>query len=293
MISLLLSTTFLKPLTFDGEPLSAFYAEEKDIPEAFKSLFTKNGDRWVLNVEIPGIDGVKSFLDFEKMNNSLRKERGDHKLLKDKMKLLGDRSIEDVIALLDRIPELEAELEAAGGGDPDKIEKLVEARIKSKLAPVERELTSTKTALETANATLKNYEAEKVTRTIHDAVRSASAKAKLLPEALEDALMLAERVFEVTDDGKVLVKENSGYGLGLDAAGWFTELQQKRPHWWGPSGGGGAGGNRTNGSGITNPWTSANWNMTEQGRIMRENPAQANALATAAGTKVGGLRPKT
>jgi len=41
-----------------------------------------------------------------------------------------------------------------------------------------------------------------------------------------------------------------------------------------------------------NPWKAETWNVTEQGNIVRTDRARADKLAAAAGTKVGGLKPK-
>jgi len=281
----------LKPLAFDDTTIKAFYANEEDVPEGIKSFYAKKGDRWELNVSIDGIEGVKTFTDFEKLNSALRKERNDHKLIRDKFKPIGDRDLNELLTASDRITELEEQLEAAAGDDPKKIDKLVEARIKARLAPIERERDQLKTQLETASVTIKTFEGEKRTRAIHDSVREASVKAKLLPEALDDALMLAERVMDVAEDGNVSVKEGSGYGIGLNPTGWLIEMQQKRPHWWGPTNGGGAGGNRGGGNGIKNPWTNENWNMTDQGALVIKDPGLAAQLAASAGTKIGGPRP--
>jgi hypothetical protein len=176
--------------------------------------------------------------------------------------------------------------------DPAKIDKLVEAKIKGRLAPVERERDALKTKLGEVETEVTTLKGDKKTRSIHDAVREAGTKLKILPEALEDALMLGERIFEIDDDGKIIVKDGAtGHTAGLDAQAWFVDMQKKRPHWWAPSGGGGAGGNRGGGNGINNPWTNEHWNMTEQSALVVKDAALAANLAAAAGTKVGGTRP--
>ena len=129
---------------------------------------------------------------------------------------------------------------------------------------------------------------------IHDAVRKAAVGAKILPEALEDALDRAERVFEVDDHGNVVTKEVLGTTPGLQASVWFTDMQKSRPHWWGNSAGGGAGGNRGgNDMGGKNPWSAEHWNMTEQGKLVQSDRAKAEQLAKAAGhaSAVGARRP--
>jgi hypothetical protein len=44
-------------------------------------------------------------------------------------------------------------------------------------------------------------------------------------------------------------------------------------------------------SGSKNPFTAANWNVTEQGRLVKVNPKMAASLAEAAGVKIGATRP--
>ena len=88
-----------------------------------------------------------------------------------------------------------------------------------------------------------------------------------------------------------MTKENVGCTPGISPEVWLNEMQSKRPHWWGPSGGGGAGGSGGQRQFTNNPWTNENWNLTEQGKILMENASRADQLAKSAGTTVGGKRP--
>lgn len=257
-----------------------------DIDSKFHELYTEKNGKF----ELTGIEGVKTQADVDRLQSALVKERQDHKAVRERMSLLGDRKIEDVLSQLDRIPELEQA--AHGKVDDNQLEKLVESRIRTKLAPIERERDAFKAKATEQEMLIENFTKKERTRSVHDEVRSAARKSKVIPEALEDALMLAERVFEIDEDGKVVTRDGVGVTPGVDASVWFTELQSKRPHWWGTSVGGGAGGSRSSVSSANNPWSAQNWNMTEQGRIYTENPKRAEQLARSAGTSVGGLRPK-
>lgn len=259
------------------------------LDEHVAALYTQRGDKFEIAVEIPGIEGIKSFTDFGNLNKALQKERADHRAVKDRFAPLGDRKPEEILTILDRVPELE--LKAAGAIDDAKIETIVNGRITAKLAPVERELQTAREALLTSQATIQGYQQKEVQRTIGDSVRSASSKSHVVESAVEDVTLLAERVFTLDETGKVVTKENVGCTPGISPEVWLNEMQSKRPHWWGPSGGGGAGGAGGQRQFTNNPWTNENWNLTEQGKILMENASRADQLAKSAGTTVGGKRP--
>src|SRR4051794_21653511 len=99
------------------------------VPAQFHELYTEKNGKF----EFTGVNGMKAQGDFDRINEALRKERNDHKTVREQIVKLGDRKVDDVLAALDRIPELEAA--AAGKLDAAKIDELVEQRIRSKLAP--------------------------------------------------------------------------------------------------------------------------------------------------------------
>lgn len=256
-----------------------------DLPEEIKKEYIPRDGKFHLDVE-----GMKTQADIDRLQGALTKERNDHKAVKERLSLLGDRKIEDVVAILDRVPELEAA--AQGKLDDEKINQIVESRVKQKLAPVERERDQLKSQLTEKEGVIQEYTAKERTRMIHDKVRAAATASKVLPEALEDALLLAERVFEVDEAGNVVTKDGVGVTPGIQPSVWFTDLQRTRPHWWGPSAGGGAGGNRGGVGGDKNPFTAEHWNMTEQGKLVQADRAKAEQMAKAAGTSIGGPKPQ-
>lgn len=205
-------------------------------------------------------------------------------------KVLGD--LAEVQAKLDRLPELEAA--AAGKLDDVKINGIVETRIKTKLAPVERERDQLKALVAEKDTAIAGYVAENKRRTITDAVRDAVSKSKgFITHAAEDATVYAERMLEVDESGRVVTKDNVGVTPGVDASVWLQEMQTRKPHWWGGTGGGGSNGSGAGGSGgEENPWTHESWNMTKQGQLVTTDRQKADRLAKAAGTVVGGPRPK-
>lgn len=273
--------------------LQAIYDAIDDIPEGFRELYTEKNGKF----ELTGITGVKTQADIDRLQTALTKERNDHKATKDLLKAWNDTGwkISEVQEKLDKYPELEAAAANAGVANEEKIGQLVEARIKSRLAPVERERDQLKTDLATRDQTIVGYQQKDRQRAIHDSVRKAATDAKVLPSAVDDALMLAERVFDVAEDGRVTVKDQVGFTPGIEPDVWLTEMQGKRPHWWPESSGGGSRGSKGNGTGMAkNPWSKEHWNLTEQGNYIRTNGMEKAAqMAELAGSKIGATAPAT
>jgi hypothetical protein len=258
--------------------LKTIYKDESEIPGEYKELYSERGGQY----ELTGIEGIKTDADVARLNESLRKEREDHKKTREALRAWDGFDHGDIQSKLDRLEELEA----VGGGklDDAKINQIVEARLRSKLGPLEREkakLTEQITA----------YQAQAKQRKIHDTVRAACVEAKVLESAIDDALTLAERVFDVDESGAVTVKDQMGFTPGSDAVAWLSELQPKRAHWWPASFGSGARDGKSGGF-AQNPFSAEHWNLTEQGRIVATNPQRAEQMAAAAGVRVGAGRPK-
>ncbi len=260
-----------------------------DIPEAYRELYTEKDGVFALT----GVQGVKTQGDIDRLDNALRKERGDHKETKTKLQVWGELKYDEVQGKLDRFGELEI---AASGNKEEmdsKLNEMTEARVASRLAPVERENGQLKTRLTEIEQKNKELMADKAVKCIRDAVCVAAMESKVITEALPDVLLLANAVFEVADDEIILTRENR-YGItpGLSAEVFLQEMQDKRPHWWPNSIGGGARGSRDGKGFANNPWSKEHWNMTEQGKIVTEHgDERADQMAKSAGTTVGGPIP--
>ncbi len=264
-----------------------------DLPENVREHYIEVEDkRTGKKVFVPDIAGDTNLLP---VTRSLRDEAGRYRTqLRDveqkygKIKAFEGMDPTEVLAKMDRI----AELEAANGGklDEKQLETLVETRIKTKTGPLERQIQTLMAENTELKTQVDGFKGKERSRKITDAVREAATQAKMQPEAIEDAIMYAERVMDVDEEGRVSVKES-----GLAPRDWLMDMQPKRPHWWGPSVGGGSRGNAgTFGDslGKENPFSHEHWNMTKQGEIYRADPKRAERLAAQAGTTVGGGRPR-
>lgn len=257
------------------------------VEAAFHSLYTQQTDGSYL---LTGVEGLKTQADIDHVTKSLIKERGDHKALRDKFAVLGERDPVDILADLDRIPELEAS--ASGKVDDTKLNEMVEARIKTKLAPIERENKQLQDKLTAAQIQVNDFSAREKRRTIHDKVREAAIASKMMPEAYDDVLMYADAMMDLTEDGRVVTKDQVGVTPGLDPTVWLTEMQQKKRYWWPGSQSGNSFGSEGGGNlGGENPWSATGWNLTKQAEIHSQDPKRADQMARSAGTTVGGMKP--
>jgi len=264
----------------------------EDIPEAFRELYTEQDGAFILT----GISGVKTQADIDRIHGGLTKERDEHKATKTSLHVWDGMDHKEVTTKLDRFAELEV---AAKGNKEEmdaKLDELTEARVLTRLAPVERESKTLKTRCDELEVLVGTLQGEKTRRTIGDQVLDACTKAKVEQTAQADVVMLANQVFEVGDDGKTVLTKENPYGVtpGIAPDVFLSEMQDKRPHWWPKSVGGGAGGSANSfGGGGANPWSDDGWNMTKQGEYLRANGTEkAEQMAKAAGTTLGGRRPE-
>lgn len=261
------------------------YESLEAIPADYRHLYVKVGDVY----KLVAAGQIKSQADITKLQNSLESERNAHKETKAKLAKFNGLDPEEVHQKLDRYDELEAS--AGGNLDETKINTLVEARIKSRVAPLERQVTELTNQLTEKDGQVTEFKNRETRRTIHDHIRKAGTEAKMLPEAIDDALMYGERIFDVQEGDRVIARDGVGVTPGIGPDVWLSEMKRTRAHWWPQSAGVGATGGK-GGVGGTNPFTFENWNMTEQGKLVNENRALAEQYAKAAGTSIGGQKPQ-
>jgi len=273
--------------------LKATYESEDDIPDGFSELYTERDGKW----ELTGVEGMKTEADVARVQSSLTKERAAHKTTKEKLRVWGDLDPDEVQTNLDRIPELEAQVEA-GGGKPDeeKIATLVEKRVARETAGLTRKVDQLTKDNAEKEEQIGVFRGRENGRLVEDAVREVWSQVR--EEAQGDVIMWAraQLVVEPGEDGapgKVVTKEGSGMPEGLDAKAWLDEVLPKKPHWLKPSGGTGANGaGDPTAPGGPNPWKSDTWSITKQAEIRKADPKRAERLAKNAGVDVNALEPK-
>lgn len=271
------------------DPLEIQYDSLSAVPEAFRPLYAEKDGKAVLT----GINGLKTSADVNNLQEALRKERNDHAAVKAQLTpwaSLGKKP-EEILSQLDRIKELE--LAAEGKLDDKKLNEMVESRLGQKVGPIERQLRDTTTTLETVTKERDTFRDMLFRREMSDSVRGIATEMKVLPTAIADVEMFAQFALERQEDGTFITKSGiPGVTPGIDPKGLLKEMQKQRPHWWPQSNGGGAGGGIGGINGDKNPWSAEHWNLTEQGKVIREHGmTKGEELARLAGSRIGATKP--
>lgn len=160
---------------------------------------------------------------------------------------------------LDALPDVKGYAEAA---------KVVEQKMKR----LQKELDDKNSALE---ATAKKYRDSQQSA----AVAKALAGQEWLDRDLAEVMVTSKLVWE--DDQLYFQHENQL--LGLDDG--VKSLIKAKPALLKSSGAGGSGYQPNGAAGkVANPWMKETFNLTQQGKILRENPQLAEQFRTAAAT---------
>lgn len=248
-------------------------AEEfAELPEALQEKYEENGDGYRLQVE-----GVEFPDDVEKLRNALEREKEERRKAKERLSSLPEDFDPDKWK---ELRELEEQVEAGkldekGREQLEKMKQQIEER-KNQEVEAERK-----------NRERAETHLEKLL--VQDRVRSAVEEAGIKGEYRDDVVDLliyrGQPTVEIGDDGpRAYVSADPEQP---DVREWVLawakgeEGQRYMP----PSekSGGGTQQGGAPGANGANPWSAEHWNITEQGRITRQDPKLAERLKTTAG----------
>lgn len=246
-----------------------------NVDENLKSLYAETTDgRYQIRADIAFQP------DFERVRDTLTKERANNKELNAKLK------------------ELQGKLDAYGGIDPTGVKgmqtelanlKSTEtdlSKIKSSKADLELQFKNLKEQFDELSKLNARYEKERTEQRLKDSARKAFTENGILDSAVEDGLLWATQVLESTEDGSVRVKDGTKYPAGVSVDSWVQLFKKDKPHLFGGSVGGGAGGSSSSNIGIEN-WTNTGMdggiNVTRLAQAIKEDPKAVVAVAKAKG----------
>ena len=247
-----------------------------EVPEEQRGLYAEREGGWVLDVE-GAVDKAK-LDEFRTTNVALLKERDE---LQQRFAGIDPDEVRSLRTATTKAAE-EAQLKAG------EFEKVLETRTKALKGDFDKQLSSLTTERDSLQTRLASIQ-------IDQGVVSSATKRGLRPTALPDITARARAVFRLVDgvptafeaDGHTIRTCRDGTSpLALEE--WVEGLVAEAPHLFeGNSGAGGPGGRPQGGGGAgagrTNPFAKESWNLTEQMRLLKQDPKMAERLKRAAG----------
>jgi hypothetical protein len=256
-------------------PLKFKLKSKDEVPAEYSTLYVERDGAWLLDV-----DGAveKSKLDeFRNTNVTLLKERDE---LKQRFEGIDP---EEVRKLADEKRKLEL---LAQGHKPEEVEKIVEGRIKTLRGELEKQVSSLTTERDALNGRLTAIQ-------IDQGVITTATKRGLRPTAIPDITSRARAIFKLVNgaprafeaDGQTVRYGKDGV-TPMTLEEWVDTQVSDAPHLFESNAGGGATSNASGGGGSArlqkNPFRKETWNLTEQMKLQKSDPALAARLKAAA-----------
>ena len=248
-------------------------ARIEEVPAEARGFYAERDGAFVLDVA-GAVD--KSKLDeFRTTNVALLKERDELRQRFDGIDPAEVRKLADEKRRLEEAHQLKS----------GEVDKVIETRVKALRSDLDKQLASLSSERDALNTRLTAIQ-------IDQAVVAEASKRGLRPTALPDITSRARTTFRLVNgvpqafeaDGQTARVGKDGL-TPLTLTEWIDAQVSEAPHLFEPNAGGGAagvasggGGNRAGG----NPFRKETWNLTEQMRLVKGDPALAARLKAAA-----------
>ena len=240
------------------------YVKAEEIPAELKAHYLERDGAWILDSE---------------RNEELRQT--NIRVMKENDALLKKFEGIDPDAVR-QLADEKRKLEEAAQIKAGEFDKVLEARTKAAVTATENKYAPKLAELDVANGRLSAL-------LIDDAVISEATKRGLRATALPDLKARARATFKLVGsvpqafDGETARMGKDGFSP-LTLAEWVDALVSDAPHLFEANAGGGAAGSgsRGAGSGQPNPWNKATLNLTEQVKLLKNDPGLAARLKASA-----------
>src|SRR5215831_8880307 len=167
--------------------LKAIIDKLDDVPEALRELYVEREGKFYAD-----FDGIEDVTGLKKNQADLLKEK---KALQEKLDAFKDIDPAEFKKLKDEATERDnSKLKAEG-----KFDELKQKWDQQKAA----EIGAVQKQLDEANGKLRKF-------TLEDRVRAAAVKAGIIPELIDDVLVVTSKRFDLNDKGQIVVLDNDG-----------------------------------------------------------------------------------
>lgn len=257
-------------------PLKYKFKAREEIPAEHVNLYVERDGAFVLDAE--GIVEKAKLDEFRNTNVALARE---HDELKQRFEGIDP---EEVRKLAEEKHKLEL---LAQGHKPEELDRLVGERIKGLKADWDKQLAAVTGERDALTARLTAVQ-------IDQGVITAATKRGLRPTAIPDITARARVVFKLVNGApRAFESDGSTVRYGRDGVTpmtleeWVEAQVADAPHLFESNAGGGAAGNGAGGAAgsgrsVKNPFRKESWNLTEQMKLQKSDPALAARLKAAA-----------
>jgi hypothetical protein len=274
--------------------LKAVLGKLEDVEEAHRALYTEKTDNegktwFVLDVdeasirEHPTVTALKNALDRQKTAAAELKTKLE--AVEVKVKSLPDDFTAEEWARLKAIEDSDHEPDTRRSKAAAEASKVFEQRIDKLKSDHAKSEAQKDAALAAEKIKVQRLV---VGQGLEEAMTGVNVKPefrKAVRALLRDKVKVVETDESDVPIAVVETEMDPGMPLAKYAESW-AQTDEGKIYIGTPVGGGGGGGGDLR-KGEKNPWTKDGWNMTEQGRIFRADPAKAERLAKAAGRHIG------
>lgn len=233
------------------------------LDESVAGLYRESEDgKFVLDVS-----DAKPIEEFTKVHSLLQQERNERKTMQEKLKAFGDRTPDAFYEMEDKIQELQA---MTGEFNEDKVNELLDLKMK----PVNRQMERVQKERDEALEALTNMKNE-INQSKRDSSLMDAANGKIKQEFFTDLRLRAQHMLEYNEQMGEWLDES-----GMNIQEWVNEQIKATPSWQPESAGAGtkSQSKATNVSPANNPFSKDTFNLTEQGRLYKENPKEYERL---------------
>lgn len=251
-----------------------FKVKSKDeVPAELVNLYVERDGAWLLDVD--GVVDKAKLEEFRATNVTLMKERDE---LKQRFEGIDPEEVR-------KLAEEKRKLEEAQQLKAGEVEKVVETRLRTVKGDLDKRLAGVNAERDALNARLTAIQ-------IDQAVVTEATKRGLRASAIPDITSRARNTFRLVNgvpqaleaDGQTARVGKDGL-TPLSMAEWIDLQVSEAPHLFEPNAGGGAAGSGSGGAGnrsVKNPFRKETWNLTEQMKLQKTDPALAARLKAAA-----------
>ena len=251
------------------------YAKREEIPAEQTGFYVERDGAFILDAE-----GATDKTKADEMRNHNIELRKQLEQLNARFEGIDPEQVRQLAAEKQRLEE-ERQLKAG------EVDKVVENRVKSLKADWDKQVATLTTERDTLTSRLTAIQ-------IDQGIITAATKRGLRPTAIPDITARARMVFKLVNGApRAFETDGTTVRYGRDGVTpmtleeWVDAQTSDAPHLFESNAGGGAAGNPAGGGtgsnrSVRNPFRKETWNVTEQMKLQKSDPALAARLKAAA-----------